>query len=76
MEHKTFQVQYTVRMKQSAYPSNLVEDILRKWSNKTGISLQNPDDFILKSVGQEDYLYGNHQLIHFKVTRQPSIHSF
>ncbi|KAK3099967.1 hypothetical protein FSP39_012674 [Pinctada imbricata] len=59
-------VEYTMRQSQDSLPRRLIEEALKKWSNKTGKYQQSPEEFTLKVVGLEDYIYGDHPLIHFK----------
>lgn len=48
-------------------PEDIVRLTLEKWSSKTGQKTKNGDDYILQVIGMNDFLYGDYQLVMFKV---------
>jgi len=56
-----------LKLKKLSKPEEIVRLTLEKWSNKTGQKTKNVDDYILQVIGMNDFLYGDYELIMFKV---------
>ncbi len=59
---------YTQLVPPDAFPSELINQILLKKSNRTGKDVENKDDFILQISGKEEYLFGDYQFSQFNVS--------
>jgi len=60
-----FQTTFLVQCHIEESPETIVDNALRKWHNH---SVRKSYDYILKVVGQEDYLYGDKPIHLFKVS--------
>jgi hypothetical protein len=49
-------------------PNELIAMTLEKWKTNTGNHNLKVNDYILKVIGMEDYLYGEYPLRTFKVS--------
>lgn len=56
-----------MKLNKLSKPEEIVRLTLEKWSNKTGQKTKNVDDYILQVIGMNEFLYGDHELVMFKV---------
>jgi len=56
-----------LKLKKLSKPEEIVRLTLEKWSNKTGQKTKNVNDYILQVIGMNDFLYGDYELVMFKV---------
>ncbi|ESO88783.1 hypothetical protein LOTGIDRAFT_179045 [Lottia gigantea] len=60
------QATYTVKQPAMGHPVDLITVALRKWANTSGRNPEDPDHYVLKPYGYEDYIYGDYPLQQFK----------
>lgn len=60
----TFNIHYTTT------PKKLMQQILNKKANTLNARGERPNDFVLKVVGQDEYLVGDHPLIQFEYVQE------
>ena len=56
-----------MKLKKLSKPEEIVRLTLEKWSNKTGQEMKNVDNYILQVIGMNDFLYGDYELVMYKV---------
>lgn len=61
---------YKLQVDHMKIPDDAVKKALLKRSNTTGAPFENSELYILKVIGQEEYLYGDYPLIQFKYVYQ------
>ncbi|KAK0061228.1 phosphatidylinositol 4 5-bisphosphate 3-kinase catalytic subunit delta isoform-like isoform X2 [Biomphalaria pfeifferi] len=61
---------YKLKVDLDGTPDEAIQRALIKRRNATGVNIEDSDDYILKVIGQEEYIYGNYPLIRFKYVYQ------